>query len=232
MSNTFKQMQFAGDATPPGPVVYSDSHMFGSKLFEPLGYRWGERSRLEIILEGLPPREREAVRTRNGLSVNGPWDEVHVVTADDLEADITDFEKCLKRLMRMEYPDEEEQGRVYTVPRVSDIRDSISECLEPLYHRTPEVYDMRRMSFYDSDERALLKDRLTSLLTTLYACQTLSMNSMELRAYLDSERKTACELERTQVFVAMVERYKKSFVCVWGGERDPLRTIAGACERR
>ena len=225
-------MDFAGDATPPGPVVYSDSHMFGSKLYEPLGYRWSERSRLEIILEGLPPREREAVRTRNGLSANGPWEEVYVVTADDMEADITDFEKCLKRLMRMEYPDEDEQGRMYSVPRVSHIRDSISECLQPIHHHMPEVYDMKRMAFYDSDERARLRDRITSLLAALYACQTLSMDSVELRAYLDREQKTACELERTQVFVAMVERYKKSFVCEWGGKRDPLRTIAGACERR
>jgi hypothetical protein len=57
------------------------------------------------------------------------------------------------------------------------------------------------------------------------------MNSVELRAYLDRERKTACELKRTQVFVEMVERYKKKFVSVWGGEMNPLRTVVGACER-
>jgi hypothetical protein len=73
------------------------------------------------------------------------------------------------------------------------------------------------MAFYDSDERALLKERITWLLAALYACQTLSMNSVELRAYLDSERKSAYQIERTQVFVEMVERYKTKFVCVGGG---------------
>jgi hypothetical protein len=77
----------------------------------------------------------------------------------------------------------------------------------------PEVFDFRRMAFYDSDERALLKERITWLLAALYACQTLSMNSVELRAYLDSERKTTYQIERTQVFVEMVERYKTKFAC-------------------
>jgi hypothetical protein len=38
------------------------------------------------------------------------------------------------------------------------------------------------------------------------------MNSLELRAFLDSERKTAYQVERTRIFVEMVERYKKKFV--------------------
>ena len=205
-------MQLAADETPPGPAAYADSHVFGSKLYEPLGYRWSERSRLEVLLESLPPREREAVRTRNGLSPNGPWEEVYVVSAEDIEADIEDFEKYLKTLLRMEYPDEEEQGRMHRVPRVAFIRDMISECLEPMQHHTPEVFDMQRMAFYDSDERALLKARITSLLAALYACQTLSMDSLKLRAYLDSERKTAYQIERTRIFVQMVERYKHRFV--------------------
>jgi len=169
---------------------------------------------LEVVLEGLPPREREAVRTRNGLSANGPWEEVYVVSSEDIEADLDDFEKCLKTLVTMEDPGEEEQGQVHRVPRVTHIRDMISECLEPLHHHMPEVFDMRRMAFYDSDERALLKERITCLLAALYACQTLSMDSVELRAYLDREQKTACELERTRIFVEMVERYKNTF-CIF-----------------
>jgi hypothetical protein len=206
------RMNLTGEETPAGPTTYADSHMFGSKLYEPLGYRWSERSRLETVLEGLPPREREAVRSRNGLSANGPWEEVYVVSSADMEADLTDFEGCLKTLLTMEFPVDEEQGRIFRVPRTTHIRDMISECLEPLYHRTPEVYDMTKMAFYDSKERARLRLRITSLLVSLYACQTLSMNAFELRAYLDRERKTACELERTQVFAEMVEQYKKTFV--------------------
>jgi len=76
-----------------------------------------------------------------------------------------------------------------------------------------------------------LRDRITSLLAALYACQTLSMNSVELRAYLDSEWKTAYQIERTKVFVEMVERYKSTFASAWGGERNPLRTLVGACRR-
>ena len=205
-------MQFAEDEPPPGPAAYADSHMFRSQLYEPLGYRWSERNRLEMMLESLPPREREAVRTRNGFSANGPWEDVYVVSSHDMEADITDFEKYLKTLLRMETPSEEEQGRIYRVPRVAFIRDMISECLEPMQHHTPEVFDMQRMAFYDSDERALLKARITSLLAALYACQTLSMDSLKLRAYLDSERKTAYQIERTRIFVQMVERYKHRFV--------------------
>ena len=206
-------MQWAGNETPPpGPAVYTDSDMFGSTLYEPLGYRWSERSQLELILDGLAPREREAVRTRNGLSANGPWEEVYVVSSDAIEADITDFEQSLYKLLSVEHPSEAEQGRMHRVPRVTYIRDMISECLEPLYHHMPEVFCMRRMAFYDSDERAFLKERITSLLAALYACQTLSMNSVELRAYLDSERKTAYQIERTRVFVEMVERYRDLYL--------------------
>ena len=167
-----------------------------------------------MMLESLPPSEREAVRSRNGLSANGPWEEVYVVSSDDLLADIRDFEKFLKSLLMMEYPPEEDVGRIFRVPRVTHIRDMISESLEPLHHHTPEVFDMRRMAFYDSDERAFLKQRITSLLAALHACQTLRMDSLELRAYLDSERKTAYQIARTQIFVDMVERYKKAFVSV------------------
>jgi len=223
-------MQFDGEETPPGPTVYSDSFTFGSRTYEPSGSRWSERHILEVVLEGLPPREREAVRSRNGLSANGPWEEVYVVSSEDIEADITDFEWCLKTLVAMEAPDDEEQGKIHRVPRVTYIRDMISECLEPLHHHTPEVFDMRMMAFYDSDERADLKERITCLLAALYACQTLSMNSVELRAYLDRQRKTAYQIERTQVFVEMVERYKKKFVGVWGGELNPLRTLVGSCQ--
>ena len=212
MTNAFKRMQVAADETPPGPAAYADSHIFGSQLYEPLGYRWCERSSLELLLDSLPPREREAVRTRNGLSANGPWEEVYVVSADDMQADVRDFENYLKTLVTMEYPCEEDQGRVFRVPRVRFIRDMISECLEPIHHHTPEVFDMRRMAFYDSDERALLKERITSLLAALYACQTLSMDSLKLRAYLDSERKTAYQIERTRVFVEMVERYRHRYM--------------------
>jgi hypothetical protein len=205
-------MNFAVEETPPGPVAYVDSHMFGSQLYEPLGYRWSERSRMEMLLQSLPPSELETVRIRNGLSANGPWEEVYVVSSADIEADIGDFEQYLKTLVRMEYPDEEDRGRVFRVPRVTFIRDMISECLEPLQHRTPEVFDMQSMRFYDSDQRASLKGRITSLLAALYACQTLSMDSLRLRAYLDSERKTAYQVERTRIFVEMVERYQKTFV--------------------
>jgi hypothetical protein len=163
---------------------------------------------MEMLLQSLPPSELETVRIRNGLSANGPWEEVYVVSSADIEADIGDFEQYLKTLVRMEYPDEEDHGRVFRVPHVTFIRDMISECLEPLHHRTPEVFDMQSMRFYDSDERAFLKERITSLLAALYACQTLSMDSLRLRAYLDSERKTAYQVERTRIFVEMVERYK------------------------
>jgi hypothetical protein len=156
-------------------------------------------------------REREAVRSRNGLSPNGPWEDVYVVSSDDIEADITDFEQSLYKLVRMEHSSEEEEGRVYRVPRVSYIRDTIRECLQPMHNRTPEVYDIQRMAFYGSDERARLKQRISSLLAALYACQTLSMDSMQLRAYLDSERKTSYQIERTRVFVKMVELYQNSF---------------------
>ena len=229
-------MQFEiENSAPPGPAIYTDSHTFGRRTYEPLGEptgsRWSDRTVLEVILEGLLPSEREAVRTRNGLSPNGPWEEVYVVSSEDIEADINDFEWCLKTLMTMEDPGEGEQGKVHRVPRVTYIRDMISECLEPLHQRVPEVFDVRRMVFYDSDERARLRDRITSLLAALYACQTLSMNSVELRAYLDRKRKTKYQIERTRIFVEMVERYKNTFVCVWGGERDPLRTAVGACRR-
>jgi len=180
-------------------------------LYEPLGYRWSERHRLDLLLESLPPSVRETVRSRNGLSANGPWEEVYVVSSDDMLADIRDFETYLQSLLRMEYPNEEDAGRVFRVPRVTHIRDMISECLERVHHRTPEVFDMRRMAFYDSDERASLKQRITSLLAALYASQTLSMDSLMLRAYLDSERKTAYQIARTQIFVEMVQRYKQSF---------------------
>ena len=224
-------MQFAGDSAPPGPVVYSDSHTFRSRTYEPSGARWSERTVLEVMLDGLPPRERETVRTRNGLSANGPWEEVYVVSSEDVEADIADFEWCLRTLVTMEDPGDGDQGKIHRVPRVTYIRDIISECLEPLYHDKPEVFDMRRMAFYDSDERARLNDRITCLLAALYACQTLSMNSVELRAYLDTERKTKQQRQRTQVFVEMVERYKSTFASAWGGERNPLRTLVGACSR-
>jgi hypothetical protein len=211
-------MQFGGDETPPGPAVYADSLTFGPRLYEPAGTRWSDRTVLEVVLDGLPPSEREAVRRRNGLAANGPWEEVYVVSSENIEADITDFEWCLKTLVTMEDPGEEEQGKIHRVPRVTYIRDMISECLEPLHHHVPEVFDFRRMAFYDSDERALLKERITWLLAALYACQTLSMNSVELRAYLDSERKTTYQIERTQVFVEMVERYKTKFACVGEAE--------------
>lgn len=210
--DTCTGMQFGGDETPPGPAMYSDSLTFG-RTYEPVGYRWSERHILEVVLEGLPPSEREAVRTRNGLSANGPWEEVYVVSSEDIEADLTDFEKCLKTLVTMEDPGEEEQGRMHRVPRVTYIRDMISEWLEPLHYHTPEVFDMRMMAFYDSDERAFLTERITCLLAALYACQTLSMNSVELRGYLKIKHKTAYQIERTKVFVEMVERYKKKFVC-------------------
>lgn len=209
-------MQFGGDETPPGPAVYADSLTFGPRLYEPAGTRWSDRTVLEVVLDGLPPSEREAVRRRNGLAANGPWEEVYVVSSENIEADITDFEWCLKTLVTMEDPGEEEQGKIHRVPRVTYIRDMISECLEPLHHHVPEVFDFRRMAFYDSDERTRLQERITWLLAALYACQTLSMNSVELRAYLDSERKTAYQIERTQVFVEMVERYEKKFVVVLG----------------
>ena len=225
-------MQFVGDDdTPPGPAVYTDSHTFRSRTYEPEGSRSSERTVLEVMLDGLPPRERETVRTRNGLSANGPWEEVYVVSSEDVEADIADFEWCLRTLVAMEDPGDGDQGKIHRVPRVTYIRDIISECLEPLYQHMPEVFDVRRMAFYDSDERAFLKDRITSLLAALYACQTLSMNSVELRAYLDSEWKTAYQIEHTKVFVEMVERYKSTFASAWGGERNPLRTLVGACSR-
>ncbi len=208
----YTRMNLAFEETPPGPVAYVDSHMFGSHLYEPLGYRWSERSRLDLLLQSLPPSELEAVRTRNGLSPNGPWEEVYVVSSDDIEADISDFEQYLKTLVTMEYPNEDDEGRVFRVPRVTFIRDMISECLEPLHHRTPEVFDMQSMRFYDSDERAFLKERIRSLLAALYACQTLNMDWLRLRAYLDSKRKTAYQIERTRIFVEMVERYQKKFV--------------------
>ena len=224
-------MQFGRDETPPGPAVYADSLTFGPRLYEPAGTRWSDRTVLEVVLDGLPPSEREAVRRRNGLAANGPWEEVYVVSSEDIEADLMDFEKCLKTLVTMEDPGEEEQGKIHRVPHVTYIRDMISECLEPLHHHVPEVFDFRRMAFYDSDERTRLQERITWLLAALYACQTMSMNSVELRAYLDSERKTTYQIERTQVFVEMVERYKKKFVSVWGGEMNPLHSVVGACER-
>ena len=224
-------MQFANSA-PAGPAVYTDSHTFGPRTYEPSGSRWSDRHILEVILDGLLPSEREAVRSRNGLSPNGPWEEVYVVSSEDMEADVGDFEWCLRTLVTVEDPGEEEQGQMQRMPRVPYIRDMISECLEPLYHHTPEVFDVRRMAFYDSDERARLRDRITSLLAALYACQTLSMNSVQLRAYLERGRKTAYQIERTLVFVEMVERYKNTFASEWGGDRHPLRTAVGACHRR
>ena len=223
-------MQFAISA-PAGPVMYTDSHTFGRRTYEPVGARWSDRHVLEVILDGLPPSEREAVRTRNGLSANGPWEEVYVVASADIEADIGDFEWCLRTLVKAEDPGEEEEGQMQRLPRVPHIRDMISECLEPLHHHMPEVFDAGKLAFFGSDERARLRDRITSLLAALYACQTLSMHADELRAFLERGRKTAVELERTQVFVEMVERYRKTFACEWGGERHALRTAAGACER-
>ena len=231
MKDTWTGMQFGGDETPPGPVMYSDSFTFGRRTYEPVPFLCSERSILELVLEGLPPSEREAVRTRNGLSANGPWEEVYVVSSEDMEADIRDFEWCLRTMLKIEDPSDEERGQPQRIPRVTLIRDIISECLEPLHHDMPEVFDMGRMVFYDSDERKRLRDRITSLLAALYACQTLSMNSVELRAYMERERKTEQQVERTRIVVEMVERYKETFVCVWDGERPPLRTIAGACER-
>ena len=226
-------MQLAGDETPAGPAMCSDSFAIGSRChtFEPSGMCCSDRTVLELVLDGLPPREREGVRSRNGLPPNGPWMEVYVVSSEDVKADIADYEWCLRTLVTMEAPGEAEQGQMQRVPRVTYIREIICECLEPLHHDLPEVFDMTRMAFYDSGERALLKDRITSLLAALYACQTLSMNSVELRAYLDRKRKTKQQRQRTRVLVEMVERYKNTFACVWGGERHPLRTAVGACQR-
>jgi hypothetical protein len=204
-------MQFAGDSAPPGPAAYADSHTFGPQTYEPAGVRWSERHLLEVVLDGLNPSEREAVRSRNGLSANGPWEEVYVVSSEDIEADLSDFEKCLETLVAVEDPAEEDAGRMQRVPRVAYIRDMISECLERLHHRMPEVFHLERMAFYDSGERAFLKERITCLLAALYACQTLSMDSVELRAYLDRDCKSAYQIERTQVFVEMVGRYKKKY---------------------
>ena len=214
-------MQFMEDK-PAGPE-------FGVRCStaEPPGECWCDHSVLEVMLDGLPPRERESVRRRNGLPPNGLWREVYVVSSEDVDADLTDFEWCLKTLVTMEVPGEAEQGQMQRVPRVTYIREIICECLEPLHHDLPEVFDMTRMAFYDSGERALLKDRITSLLAALYACQTLSMNSVELRAYLDRKRKTRKQRERTRVLVEMVERYKETFACVWGasGIRYGLRSV-------
>ncbi len=58
---------------------------------------------------------------------------------------------------------------------------------------------MQCMRFYDSDERAFLKERITNLLAVLYVCQTMSMYSLKMCAYLDSERKTAYQIERTRI---------------------------------
>ncbi len=77
------------------------------------------------------------------------------------------------------------------------------------------MFDLTRMVFYDSNERARFRRRISSLLAALYACQILSMNSFELRAYLEREQRTAEELERTHFFVEMVERYK-TCACVGG----------------
>ena len=230
---TCTSMQFAlANSAPPGPAAYSDSHTFRSRTYEPVGVgRWSDRHILEVILEGLPPREREAVRSRNGLAPNGPWEEVYVVSSEDMEADIRDFEWCLRTLVGVEDPGEEERGQPQRLPRVTYIRDIISECLEPLHQHMPEVFDVGRTAFYDSAERARLRDRITCLLAALYACQTLNMDSVDLRAYMEREHKSKQQLERTRMLVGMVERYRDTFVCVWEGERPALRTTAGACER-
>jgi len=201
-------MQFAADATPPGPQTYSDSSVFELAAYEPMCNYMDLNTELEHVLDGLPLLEREAVRARNGLDANGPWRDLWVVTSDDIEGDVADFEELLRALVEFEDPSGQGGG---PAPRVHYIRELIHEALWPLCMEPPEVFDVNTGVFYDAPQRAHLMRRISSLLGALAACQTLDMHSDELRAYCTETHKTPEQLDRTRLFIQLAQRYSAEF---------------------
>jgi hypothetical protein len=201
-------MQFAADATPPGPQTYSDSSVLELTAYEPMCNYMDLSTELEHVLDGLPLLEREAVRARNGLDANGPWHELWVVTSDDMEGDIADFEELLRALVEFEDPSGPGGGQA---PRMHYIRELIHEALWPLCMELPEVFDVNTGVFYDAAQRAHLMARMTCLLRALQACQTLDMPSDELRMYCTQTRKTPQQFARTRFFIELARRYNAEF---------------------
>jgi len=199
-----RAMQFTDDSTPPGPQIYREGHTVAPRAYESPCHC----SELEHILDGMSLLEREAVRTRNGLDADGPWHDLWVVSSEDIDADIADFDAMLRALV--EFEDPSGPGGV-SAPRMHYIRELIHECLYPLCIQPPEVLDVSTGAFYDAAQRAHLMTRITCLLGALQACQTLHMHSDELRMYSTETHKTPEQIDRAHFFIQLAQCYNAEF---------------------
>jgi hypothetical protein len=163
---------------------------------------------LASVLDGLPQSERARVRARHGLPEDGQWNEVSVLSARDVLADISDFEDFLCALVELEDP-----CRSYgmTMPNVHLIRQLVFECLQPLHRDRDEIFDVERAVFYDATQHAHLKRRIARLLDALHACQTLHMCEPDLRRYCESQQNTHQELHNTRLFIQIAHSYNSEF---------------------
>ena len=205
---TAHAMQSPRDAAPPGPQTYTDSSLCELTAYEPMYNYMDLSAELEHVLDGLPLLEREAVRARNGLDANGPWRDLWVVTSDDIQGDIADFDEILQALV--EFEDPSSKGGA-PAPRMHYIRELIHEALWPLCMDPTEVFDVSKNVFYDAPQRAHLMRRISSLLRALAACQTLDMGSEELRSYCTETHKTPEQMDRTRLFIQLAQRYSAEF---------------------
>jgi hypothetical protein len=205
---TAHAIQSPRDDTPPGPQMYSDGCAFGPTAYEPMYNYTDLGAELEHVLDGLPLLEREAVRARNGLDANGPWHDLWVVSSDDIEADIADFDEILQALV--EFEDPSSKGGA-PAPRMHYIRELIHEALWPLCMEPPEVFDVGKNVFYDAPQRAHLMRRISLLLGALTACQTLDMNARELCSYCTQTHETPEQVDRTRSFIQLAQRYSAEF---------------------
>ena len=195
-------MQFSQDA-PPGPA-------FGFSAVEAADVHTSQMTTLQLMLDGLGPLERERIRSRNGLAMNGPWEEVNIFCLQDVENDINDFEICLQTLVRLESNTIPEVEDV-RVPRMHYIRELISECLVPMCRSMPELFDVDNGVFCAAVDREWWRSRAAALLSVLYACPMLMMHSDELRAYIAQPYRLQYQVEHTQLCLSMAERYTIEF---------------------
>lgn len=109
-------------------------------------------------------------------------------------ADLADFEVMLDELLRLEDP----CADVEVVPRVHYMRQVVFECLEPMYREALASHLRRRMS---------------CLLDTMLACQTLHMCEDDLRQFCVGRagRLSAEQRRNTHVFVEMARRYHADY---------------------
>jgi hypothetical protein len=198
------------ETVPPGPAMYVEDSVCAPTAGAPADMFWSQKTALEHVLDGLGPRECERIRARNGLGANGPWEEVEIVCVQDVREDIKDFEKCLGSLVRLE-TGRNKDGDNVCVPRMHYIREVLRETLDPLSQKMPELFDMDKGVFCESEEREGMRRQVAALLLVFYACPMLSMSSAELRAYLGQRCKTAAQEDETRVFVRLSERYIQEY---------------------